>query len=128
MNGRERVIAALELRETDKVPLDFGGHRSSGIMVGAYAKLRDYLGLPRKPLRIYDTIQQLAIVDDDVLDRFGIDTVELGRGFCLSEKDWKPWALPEGTECWLPSWVTIDQRDGSWFLRSATRFRPRIEY
>jgi uroporphyrinogen decarboxylase len=89
-------------------------------MVGAYAKLRDYLGLPRKPLRIYDTIQQLAIVDDDVLDRFDIDTVELGRGFCLSERDWQPWALPQGTECWLPSWVNIEQRDGSGYLKSVS--------
>ena len=35
----------------------------------------------RGPVRVYDPIQQLAIVDEDVLQRFGVDTVEMGRGF-----------------------------------------------
>jgi uroporphyrinogen decarboxylase len=120
MNRRERVRSALELKEPDRVPIDFGGHRSSGIMAGAYAKLRDHLGLPPKPLHIYDTIQQLAIVDDDVLEHFDVDTVELGRGFSLSEKDWQPWVLPDGIECLVPSWVNLAKKDGSWYLKSSS--------
>ena len=81
MNSRERVISALKHEQPDRVPIDFGGHRSSGIAAIAYARLRDYLGLEKKPIRVYDLIQQLAIVDTDVLDRFRVDTVELGRGF-----------------------------------------------
>jgi uroporphyrinogen decarboxylase len=63
MNSRERVVAALEHQEPDRVPIDFGGHRSSGIAAIAYARLRDALGLPRRPIRVYDPIQQLAIID-----------------------------------------------------------------
>ena len=81
MTSRERVLAALEHRETDRIPVDFSGHRSSGIAAIAYPKLRKALGLPPGPIRVYDIIQQLAIVDNDVLDRFGVDTIELGRGF-----------------------------------------------
>ena len=62
MNSRERILAALEHRETNRVPTDFSGHRSSGIAAIAYPKLRKYLGLPDKPTRVYDIIQQLAIV------------------------------------------------------------------
>ena len=80
MTSRERVLAALDHRETEIVPVDFSGHRSSGIAALAYPKLREYLGLEPKTIRVYDPVQQLAIVDEDVLDRFGVDTIELGRG------------------------------------------------
>ena len=70
MTSRERVLAALNHQEPDRVPIDFSGHRSSGIAAMAYARLRDHLGLPKKPIRVYDPVQQLAIVDEDVLERF----------------------------------------------------------
>ena len=34
---------------------------------------------------MYDPIQQLAIVDDDVLEMFGVDTINMARGFALTE-------------------------------------------
>ncbi len=120
MNHRERVLAALEHREPDRVPVDFGGHRSSGIAAIAYGKLRRALALPEKPIRVYDPVQQLAIIDDDVLDRFGVDTIELGRGFALDDADWCDWTLPDGTPCQMPRWATPQREEGQWVLRSAT--------
>ena len=102
MTSRERVLAALNHREPDRVPIDFGGHRSSGIAAIAYRKLRKALGLPERPIRVYDPIQQLAIIDDDVLDRFHVDTIELGRGFALEDEHWADWTLPDGTPCQMP--------------------------
>jgi len=116
MKPRERVLAALEHREPDRIPVDLSGHRSSGIAALAYRRLRRLLGLPPKPVRVYDVIQQLAVVDEDVLDRFGVDTVELGRGFLLREEDWKDWVLPDGTPCRIPSYVHVERRDGDWVL------------
>jgi uroporphyrinogen-III decarboxylase len=40
MTSRERVRAALAHQQPDRVPVDFGAHRSSGIMAIAYRKLR----------------------------------------------------------------------------------------
>ena len=57
MTSRERVKTALNHREPDKVPIDLSGHRSSGISAIAYAKLRKYLGLEPKPIRVYDPVQ-----------------------------------------------------------------------
>jgi len=119
MNSRERVLAALDHRQPDRVPIDFSGHRSSGIAALAYPKLRAFLGLPPRTIRVYDPIQQLAIVDDDVLDRFGIDTIELGRGFALSDGDWADWTLPDGTPCQMPRWALPERADGGWAFRSA---------
>ena len=56
MTSRERVLAALNHREPDRVPIDFSGHRSSGIAAMAYPKLRKFLGLPSKPVRVYDVV------------------------------------------------------------------------
>ena len=120
MTSRERVLTALKHREPDRVPIDFSGHRSSGIAAMAYPKLREFLGLPPKPIRVYDIVQQLAVVDEDVLDRFGIDTIELGRGFALDDDSWSPWTLPDGTPCLVPSWTPLERGDGRWIIRSKT--------
>jgi len=113
---REHVLNALNHVPPAKVPVDFGGHRSSGIMALAYRRLREHLGLPRRPVRVYDVVQQLAIVDEDVLERFDVDTVELGRGFCREESWWKPWRLPDGSDCLIPAWFDVRPRGGDGYL------------
>ncbi|MGB5873268.1 MAG: methyltransferase, partial [Bacteroidota bacterium] len=118
MTSRERVAAALNHHEPDTVPIDFSGHRSSGIAALAYARLRSYLGLERRPIRVYDIGQQLAIVDEDVLDRFGVDTIELGRGFSLEDDHWRDWVLPDGTPCQIPVWIRPVRESSRWVLRS----------
>ena len=108
MNSRTRVLNTLARRSTDTVPVDFGGHRSSGISAIAYAKLKKHLGIDTGHVYVYDIVQQLAIVEPAVLDLFQIDTVELGRGFCLEPNDWKPWTLPDGTPCLIPHFVEME--------------------
>lgn len=118
MTSRERVLLSLDHRQPDRVPIDLSGHRSSGISGIAYAQLRKYLGLPPRVLRIYDPVQQLAIVDEDVLDRFGVDTIELGRAFALEDDYWTDWVLPDGTPCQMPVWAKPERGDGEWIIRS----------
>jgi uroporphyrinogen decarboxylase len=118
MTPRERVLTSLNHRAPDRVPVDLSGHRSSGIAAIAYARLRDFLGLPRKPIRVYDPVQQLAIVDEDVLERFEVDTIELGRAFALDDRWWAEWELPEGTPCLMPVWALPERVEGEWVIRS----------
>jgi uroporphyrinogen decarboxylase len=122
MNSRERVLASLNHREPDRPAVDFSGHRSSGIAAIAYARLREHLaqthGLSEKPIRVYDPVQQLAIVDPDVLDLFGIDVVELGRGFALEENCWADWVLPDGTPCQMPAWALPAREGNRWVYRT----------
>ncbi len=118
MSPRERVMTALAHEEPDRVPIDLSGHRSSGIAAMAYAKLRDYMGLEKRPIYVYDPVQQLAIVDEDVLQRFGVDTIELGRAFALEDKHWIDWELPDGTPCKMPYWTRpVREKDG-WVIKS----------
>ena len=100
------------------MPIDLSGHRSSGIAGMAYARLRDHLGLPKKPIRVYDPVQQLAIVDEDVLQRFQVDTIELGRAFAHEDKYWAEWTLPDGTPCLMPTWALPERDNGEWVIRS----------
>ena len=117
-HSRQVVLDAVN-HVSGRVPIDFGGHRSSGIMAGAYVKLREYLALPRRLPRVYDVVQQLAVIEDDVLDRFSVDTIELGRGFALAETHWKPWRLPGGLECLIPAWVDLRRQGDDWLLYNA---------
>lgn len=73
MNSRQRVLTALNHKEPDKVPFDMGGTVVTGIQARAYRNLRRYLGLPEREIVIIDILQQLAQVDDDVMDMLGVD-------------------------------------------------------
>jgi uroporphyrinogen decarboxylase len=103
MTSRDRVLAAVGHREPDRVPIDLGGHRSSGMMAIAYHRLKQHLGITSGDIYVYDFVQQLAIIEPEVLDRFGVDTIELGRGFSLQPEDWHDWTLPDGTPCKIPA-------------------------
>jgi uroporphyrinogen decarboxylase len=65
-------------------------------------------------------IQQLAVIDEDVLQRFGVDAIELGRGFSLEDRFWKPWQLPDGSECLIPAWVDVRKVGDDWVIYSPT--------
>jgi uroporphyrinogen decarboxylase len=67
---------------------------------------------------VYDPVQQLAIVHEDVLSLFGVDTIELGRAFALEDDCWSDWELPDGTPCQLPVWTSPEKEEGRWVVRS----------
>jgi hypothetical protein len=67
--SRERVLEALHHKETDRIPIDFGGMASTGIMAIAYARLKEYLGITGGQIRVFDMGQQLAKVELKILTR-----------------------------------------------------------
>ena len=73
MTSRERLLTALEHREPDRIPLDLGSTQVTGIHVIAYQNLRQALGLPTVKPQPYDSIQGLAIPDEDIIARLGVD-------------------------------------------------------
>lgn len=75
MTRRERVLEALNFRETSQIPKDLGGMDSSGISCFAYPGLVEALGLPPRLPRVHDTGQMLALPDLDVLDALDCDVV-----------------------------------------------------
>jgi uroporphyrinogen decarboxylase len=75
VTSRERLQTALSHREPDRVPIDLGGSVVTSIGLEPYAALRQRLGLPRRDVRVMETVQQIAFVDDDVMDALGVDVI-----------------------------------------------------
>ncbi|MGQ9781120.1 MAG: uroporphyrinogen decarboxylase family protein [Nitrososphaeria archaeon] len=106
MNSRERVLSSLQHREPDKVPVDLGGMRSTGIMGIAYNRLKKHLGLVEGETRIYDIAQQLAEPEEKILKFFEVDCVDAARTLPPagpSKITWVPWRLPDGSDAMVPT-------------------------
>jgi len=98
MTSRERVLQAIQHKEPDRLPIDLGGMASTGIMAIAYDRLKKHLGITSGDLRVFDTPQQLAEVEPEILSRFGVDVISLGNSFGEQPDLWKPWKLPNGVD------------------------------
>ena len=85
MTPRERVLTSLKHKEPDRVPIDIGQTALTGISQIAYKNLLKYLGKEKREVKILDIMQQLATVDEDILEEFGVDI----RGVYMGEpEDW----------------------------------------
>jgi uroporphyrinogen decarboxylase len=114
MTSRERILASIRHEEPDRVPVDLGATPSSGISAIAYHNLKTYLGISEGHTRVYDVVQQLAQPEDVILDRFGIDVVDIGRAFNTRDEDWYDIVLPQGITVQFPAWFRpTHQPDGS---------------
>ena len=51
---RKRVLDALNHREPDRVPVDFGGSAVTGMNVSCVANLRDHYGLEKRPVKVIE--------------------------------------------------------------------------
>jgi uroporphyrinogen decarboxylase len=119
MSSRDRVLAAIEHRQPDRLPIDLGSTPSSGISAIAYNRLMRHLGLGCGPAKVYDVVQQLAQPDDAVLDHFGIDVIDVGRAFNRTPAYWHLATLPCGEDVHLPAWFSPRvAADGTWEVLS----------
>ncbi|MCC6697312.1 MAG: hypothetical protein IT365_16910 [Candidatus Hydrogenedentes bacterium] len=78
MTSRERMLAALNHEEPDRVPIDFGGFQT-GIHRLPYLALLEHLGI-HDDVKILDPVQQLAKPCEAVLERLHVDTRYLVAG------------------------------------------------
>ncbi len=134
MTSRERVWRAVNFQETDRVPIDLGAMKASGITVVAYNQLKAKLGM-HTPTRIWDPKFMIASVEEDVLRRFHADIVPLDAYSVMQDarpdSEWIPHALYPGADGLLPPDTQIGtDSQGRWVLLDAdgspTSFRmPR---
>ena len=111
MTSRERVIKVLNHKETDRVPVDLGSSRATGIMVSAYDRLKKYIGIKNSKNQVYDMKQMLAVVEESLREKLGVDVVGLHRnrkGYSSYpvnpySEEWKDWKLFDGTNVKIPS-------------------------
>ena len=114
MTSRERILTSINHKEPDRVPLDLSATPSSGISAIAYNNLKQHLGINDGHTRIYDVVQQLAQLEDEIIDRFGVDVLDIGRAFNTAETDWYDIKLPDGSKAQYPLWFRPTEKpDGS---------------
>lgn len=122
MTSRQRVLAAIEHRPVDRMPMDLGMHNSTGISAFAYRKLRRYLGLEDRIPEIIDMVQFLARVEEDVLERLHLDCIILAP----RPKQVSVWRVRGGEKFLIPAAARPEQDErGNWIVRSGP-YRMRM--
>lgn len=117
MTSRERVMAAVSHKQPDYVPLDLGATPSSGISAIAYNRLKKHLGMTGGHTKIYDVVQQVVYPEQEILDRFGVDVIDIGRVFNDRPEDWYDVELADGSIGQYPSWFHPQkQENGDWLV------------
>jgi uroporphyrinogen decarboxylase len=108
LTSRERVDRTLRRQSVDRVAIDFGGSRITGIAAIAYRNLLEEMGR-MEDLRLYDIKQQLADPSLAMINLMGGDVVQLqrlgpttGMPF-LKLDDWKAGQLTDGSPCLVPA-------------------------
>jgi len=118
-NSRERVRLAIRHKEADRVPIDFGAMRSTGIATIAYNNLRKGLGIKNGLSRMYDFQQQLAYPEKKTRDTFHVDVIDAGQAFLEDDSQWQEWELNDGSKCLIPRYLNFDiDENGTLFLKN----------
>lgn len=116
MKSRQRVVRAINHEQADRVPIDIGGTRQSGIAATTYHQLKQLLGLA-SPTRVFDLYQMLAEIEAPVIERFGGDVIGLYKpdvAFGIRNEDWKAWTAFDGTPLMVPAgFHPAEEPDGS---------------
>lgn len=114
MTSQERILAALNHIQTDKVPIDLGSSTVTGISAVAYNRLKKHLKT-EGCTRVFDVVQQLANVDMEVLDLLGVDALDINR-IAADTGDWYDVVLADGSKAQYPGWYRpLKADDGSWY-------------
>ena len=79
---KEHILNAFRHIESDRVPVDFGSTANTSITKDAYESLKRFLKIDM-PTKLMSKNLATAMVDEVVLERFGVDT----RGIFLSGSD-----------------------------------------
>jgi hypothetical protein len=101
MTSKERVLASLDHHEPDAVPVDFGSTAVTGMHVAAVANLREYYGLERHPVKVYEPYQMLGLIEEDLKKIIGVDVEGIPAPetlFGFRNENWKPWRLASDLE------------------------------
>lgn len=101
MTSRERLEAALNHRQPDRIPVDFNGTAVTGMHVKCVIGLREHYGLAKRLVKVHEPYQMLGWIDEDLQAALGLD-VEGIYGpetmFGFPNENWKPWRMDDGTE------------------------------
>jgi hypothetical protein len=106
VKSKERLQATIAHKEPDQVCVDFGSTAVTGMHVRTVGLLREHYGLETRPVKVCEPYQMLGEVEEDLLDRLGVDTeglVGASNIFGFRNENWQPWTAPWGQELMVPA-------------------------
>jgi len=106
MTRRERLLASLNHRQPDQVPVDLGATAVTGIHASVVAALRDRYGLEKRPVKVHEPYQMLGLVEEDLADAMGLDVAGIPAPktlFGFPARDWKPFRLWDELDLAVPA-------------------------
>ena len=104
-NSRQNFIKTVNHHQPERLVVDFGSTAVTGIHVLIVEKLRDYYGLEKRPVRVFEPYQMLGEIDEELISAMGIDVIGLfgeNNMFGIKNSDWKLHKTPWGQEVMLP--------------------------
>jgi len=105
MKSRDRVNAALNHKEPDMVPIDFGGVHTS-LHDYAHRNLKKYYNLDGPEAEIQEPLQQIVFPDERILKKFQVDVAGV---YPKISSSWEFKVDPIKDE-WSDEW-------GNWYVR-----------
>ncbi len=114
MTSRERIIAAINHQQPDRVPFDLGGLACTTLHVSSLKLLIEALGLPPRPLQLTNPLMMTGAFDPDVTAAVKSDVAAIWPGntvFGYRNKDWKKWTTPDGTEVLVGGGFMFTQKE-----------------
>ena len=96
-----RILDAINHRQPDRVPLDFGAALCTGIHCSLVEQLRNYYGLEKQPIKAFEPYQMLGWIDTDLMDAMDVDAamvMPISTIFGNPLGEWKEWRAPWGQE------------------------------
>ena len=119
MTSKERLRAAIEHRQPDRIPLDFGASFITGIHCSVVENLRRHYKLQPRPVKVCEPYQMLGLVEEDLMDAMGIDTAPIFPNrtiFGFVNENWKPWRTPWGQDVLVSEHFEVDEREDGTYI------------
>jgi Uroporphyrinogen decarboxylase (URO-D) len=118
MTSRERILAALNHEQPDRVPVDLGSGPTTGMAASTVHRLKVALGLagPDDPVKVIEPFQMLGEIDASLREALGLDVVGVHSRttfFGFDTGAWKPWRLFDGTPVLVPEKFNTEPEPGT---------------
>jgi len=104
--SKQNFLETINHRQPEKVVVDLGSTHVTGIHSLIVAKLRDYYGLEKTPVKIIEPYQMLGEIDSDLVKEMNIDVIGLfgpKNMFSISNENWKLHKTLWGQEVLFPA-------------------------
>ncbi len=123
MTSRERVKKVIHHEIPDRVPIDVGGTKVTGINAFEYIRIANHIGIDVLPPKVYEQFQMLARVEMPVMKWFHSDVIQVenaSESWGYKNEKWKVWTPHKAFEDLLVPRTFNPEKDenGDYILRN----------